>query len=72
MNYKNLTITFADDETAYFEQVDELAVAMNGFLVVSMGDQRFYYNFDSITSYSFKEVTDEEQPSPRDNLHVIN
>ena len=52
MNYKNLTITFADDETAYFEQVDELAVAMNGFLVVSMGDQRFYYNFDSIIIFA--------------------
>ena len=72
MTYKNLSIFFKEQEPLYFEELDLIAVAMNGFLVVAKGDERYYYNLDSIGSYLFREIEDEEEPNPRDNLHVIN
>lgn len=72
MTYKNLTIYFNEKDTVHFEELDLLAVAMNGFLVVATGEDRYYYNLDSIDSYQFKEIEDEAEPNPRDNIHVIN
>lgn len=72
MNFKHLTINFDEAGTVAFENVDELAVAMNGFLVVSQGNQKFYYNFDSISSYSFEEVEDEETTPTETNIYPIN
>lgn len=72
MTFKDLTIYFAEGDSVHFPEPDLLAVAMNGFLVVAVSEDRYYYNLETIISYTFKEKEDEEKPNPRDNLHVIN
>lgn len=73
MKYKNLTIEFGNGSTEEVEEVDELAMSMNGYLSVTVGEKRSFYRFDDITAYHFTEVAEEtgEGVGNGSNIHLL-
>lgn len=70
MNFKNVVIEF-EDVTLEFDEVEDMAVAMNGFLTFIESGRNHFYNFDDIKSYSWDTVKDDDDETTKPNLHVI-
>jgi len=70
MKFKNVVITFEED-VLELNEVEDMAVAMNGFLTFIESGRNHFYNFDDIKSYSWDTVEDDDDETTKPNLHVI-
>lgn len=71
MKYKDLIIEFEDGSTEVVVNVDELAMSMNGYLSVTVGEKRSFYRFDDILAYHFTEVEEPSEEKGGSNIHLL-